>query len=199
MNIDPEKQEELLNFSNDPDYEVKMAKKMNKKKNKADKLIEDYSTKARKATGLEDVEEHEKISTLANIVSRQKEKKNKEEADFDEFEELFQDDDEKDVVQKGLDYLPDDESDDETGGQQAPGQKDTGGNLNRKDTHLNEDGNQMLKIIKKENRMEEGESEMDQSVSMNESDYSDESDEEEQENAGPSTFSKVSVYIILKL
>lgn len=82
------------------------------------------------------------------MVLKKREKRNKEEADFDEFEDVFQDDDKDDIVNKGLDYIPDDDSEEE----ELFGDKELGNKnskeipLNRKDTKLNEDGNKMLKV-----------------------------------------------------
>jgi len=82
------------------------------------------------------------------VVLKKREKRNKEEADFDEFEDVFQDDDKDDIVNKGLDYIPDDDSEEE----ELFGDKELGNKnskeipLNRKDTKLNEDGNKMLKV-----------------------------------------------------
>ena len=82
------------------------------------------------------------------MVLKKREKRNKEEADFDEFEDVFQDDDKDDIVNKGLDYIPDDDSEEE----ELFGDKELGNKnpkemqLSRKDTKLNEDGNKMLKV-----------------------------------------------------
>lgn len=79
---------------------------------------------------------------------KKREKQNKEEADFDEFEDVFHDDDADDVVNKGLDYIPDDDSEEEElFGDKELGNKNTKeAKLTRKDTKLNEDGNKMLKV-----------------------------------------------------
>lgn len=58
VNVDSRTQMELENYSNDPLYEQKVAKMKQKDKSSANRLIEDLSAKARKETGMEEVEEH---------------------------------------------------------------------------------------------------------------------------------------------
>jgi len=66
--IDPAMQEQLLNISNDPLYEEKLAKLKKQNKGAALKLIEDYSAKAREVTGLDETEIHEKTTALTSAA-----------------------------------------------------------------------------------------------------------------------------------
>jgi hypothetical protein len=141
VDVDLSVQQELQNFSNDPDYAMKLQKM--KGKSKANSMIEDLSTQARAKTGLEETEEHEKNLNISSILTKKRENRNKEEADFDEFEEVFQDNDEDDVAQDGLDFIPDDDSNDDVPGVKNDNQK---GYDQSKRGNLNEDGTQVLKV-----------------------------------------------------
>ena len=113
VDVDPRLQEELQRYSNDPEYEKKVAKSRLKSKGAAEKLIEDFSSQARKDAGIDGIEEQDIKETLKSRVRKQKENLNKEEADFDEFEDIFHDNEENDIVNKGIDYIPDDSDEEE--------------------------------------------------------------------------------------
>ena len=111
--VDPLLKDELQKYSNDPEYEQKVAKSRQKNKGTVTKLIEDCSTNARKQAGIDEVEETDMKETIKSRARKQKEKANKEEADFDEFEDIFHDNEENDVINKGVDYIPDDSDEEE--------------------------------------------------------------------------------------
>lgn len=164
-NVDTRTQKELENFSNDPQYAEKLHKM--KGKSKVNQMIEDYSSKARQETGIEENEQNQKMSTLKNMYMRKKENLNKEDADFDECEELFQEDDENDVIHTGLDFIPDEDEDID------------------KPNNPTETKN----IVKRINKAEEDLSESEQSASFYDSESSEGPEEEDDNDSGkPSTF-----------
>lgn len=145
ISVDSGVQQELQNFSNDPEYEVKLSKQQ--RKGTANKIIEEYATKARIETGIEENEQKEKLTSIKSILTKKRETLNKEEADFDEAEEVFQDNDDDDKIQGGLDYIPDSESDDDIPGAKTDpvtGKKNP--ILKRNNTNLNEDANELLQV-----------------------------------------------------
>jgi len=95
INIDESVQKELMNFSNDLEYSVKKAQ-ARKAENKGTKKVEEFSEQARRETGLEEVEEHNKKLRITSLLKKKNEIKNKEEADFNEDDEVFQDNDDND-------------------------------------------------------------------------------------------------------
>jgi hypothetical protein len=140
LNVDPNIQRELENFSNDPEYANKLWKE--KKMGTASRIIDDMSSKARTQTGLEETEETTKLSSIKSSMQKKKEKMNKEDADFDELE-LYPNNDDGDIALTGQDYIPDDES------EESLPNIDVSNRLKmlKKDTNLNEDGAEMLKVI----------------------------------------------------
>jgi len=134
-----------MNFSNDLEYSVKKAQ-ARKAENKGTKKVEEFSEQARRETGLEEVEEHNKKLRITSLLKRKNEIKNKEEADFNEDDEVFQDNDDNDKVQEGLDFIPDDESGDE--GLDLNKEKNANKKIKftHKNTNLDEEGEKLLKV-----------------------------------------------------
>jgi hypothetical protein len=140
LNVDPNIQRELENFSNDPEYANKLWKE--KKMGTASRIIDDMSSKARTQTGMEETEETTKLSSIKSSMQKKKEKMNKEDADFDELE-LYPNNDDGDIALAGQDYIPDDESEESLPNIDVSNRL----KLLKKDTNLNEDGAEMLKVI----------------------------------------------------
>ena len=112
-------------------------RRRSKNKNQGTDLVEKFGEKARKDAGIEEVEEHDMKLKLTSIIKKKKELQNKEDADFNEQDEVYHDNDDDDKALFGNDFLSDSDSDDAQGISQSKGKVKP--KLLRKNTHLNED------------------------------------------------------------
>lgn len=122
---------------------------------------------------------NKKKARIVSAMKRKHEEVNREDIDYDQ-NEIYQNQDENDLAHEGLEYIPEDDSDDD-----GPMLK-SGNNRNkpkfvRKSTDLNEDGDQVLKLMKKKNQMKEydsGSAQYDSSID-DDDEGEDESEEDE--------------------
>lgn len=174
INIDSGVKEELQNFSNDPEYGNRK-RKIKKSINKGAQVVEQFSEQARKDGGLEEGDKKEEIISK---MRSQKEKKNKEDLDFDENDEVYHDNEDDDKAQDGLDFIPDDDSEGDDIFNLGNA-KDDKVKLKQKNNALNEDGANILKLTKRnQSRIEDSDS--DDNDIGDGSDLSEESDDSQQ-------------------